>query len=174
VDVVVKAFAQAAAREPRLRLLLLGNGSQAKMIHRMVADHGLTDRVHWGGQVNNLDLPDYYRAADLYLSASHSDGSSVSLLEALACGRPVLVSDIPGNREWITPGVQGWLFPDGDAIALAEAVLQAVRLQSQLPDMGRAARRLAEQRADWSKNAQRLEQAYQKALSFRRAGSEAR
>lgn len=174
VDVVVKAFTQAAAREPRLRLLLLGNGSQAKMIRRMAADHGLADRVHWGGQVNNLDLPDYYRAADLYLSASHSDGSSVSLLEALACGLPALVSDIPGNREWITPGVQGWLFPDDDAVALAEAVLQAVQLQSQLPDMGRAARRLAEQRADWSKNVQRLEQAYQMALAFRRAGSGAR
>ena len=62
-----------------------------------------------------------YRAADLYLSASHSDGSSVSLMEALGCGLPVLVSDIPGNREWVTDGEQGWLFPDGDDAAAVAA-----------------------------------------------------
>ncbi len=132
----------------------------------MVQEHGLSERVHWGGQVNNLDLPGYYRAADVYLSASRSDGSSVSLMEALACGRPALVSDIPGNREWITPGVQGWLFPDGDANALAEGLLRAVACRAQWPQMGQAARRLAEQRADWSKNARLLEQAYRLALKL--------
>ncbi len=166
VDLLVKAFAQAAGQEPRLRLLLLGNGSQAERIRRMVQEHGLSERVHWGGQVNNLDLPGYYRAADVYLSASRSDGSSVSLMEALACGRPALVSDIPGNREWITPGVQGWLFPDGDANALAEGLLRAVACRAQWPQMGQAARRLAEQRADWSKNARLLEQAYRLALKL--------
>ncbi len=166
VDLLVKAFAQAAGQEPRLRLLLLGDGSQAERIRRMVQEHGLSERVHWGGQVNNLDLPEYYRAADVYLSASRSDGSSVSLMEALACGRPALVSDISGNREWITPGVQGWLFPDGDANALAEGLLRAVACRAQWPQMGQAARRLAEQRADWSKNARLLEQAYRLALKL--------
>jgi glycosyltransferase involved in cell wall biosynthesis len=78
----------------------------------------------------------------------------------MACGSPALVSDIPGNREWITPGENGWLFPPGDAHALAQAILDAVERRARLPDMGRSARRLAEQRADWKQNFPLLFSAY--------------
>ena len=138
----------------------------------MILDNGLIDRVHFGGQVSNADLPRYYRAADLYLSASHSDGSSVSLMEALGCGRPVLVSDIPGNVEWIKPGAQGWLFPDGDEAALEAGMLGAAMLETaQREEMGRAARALAEARADWSRNFPRLLDAYQLAIHLERERS---
>ena len=80
----------------------------------MVRESGLEDKVHFAGQVDYVDLPKYYRVAHLYLSASIVDGSSVSLLEAMSCGIPALVSDIPGNREWVVPGRNGWLFPTGD------------------------------------------------------------
>ncbi len=113
------------------------------------------------GQINYTDLPRYYRSADLYISASHSDGTSISLLEAMACGCPVLVSDIPGNREWVQQGVNGWLFPDGDAWALEQAIFQAVEQRELLPEMGRAARRIAEQRADWNLNFAQLERAFE-------------
>ena len=117
------------------------------------------------GQVGLAELPEIYRAADLYLSASHSDGSSISLLEALACGRPALVSDIPGNREWITPGEQGWLFPDGDDAALAGGILRAAAGGDRLERMGTRARCLAEERADWQKNFPKLLEAYKKAIA---------
>jgi glycosyltransferase involved in cell wall biosynthesis len=64
--------------------------------------------------------------ADLYISPSHVDGSSVSLMEALACGLPALVSDIPANQEWVSEGVNGWLFPDGNADILAEKILAVI------------------------------------------------
>ena len=81
---------------------------------------GVLDRVQFGGQVSQRDLPRWYHKADLYISPSHIDGSSVSLMEALACGLPALVSDIPANREWVSEGVNGWLFPDGNADILAD------------------------------------------------------
>jgi glycosyltransferase involved in cell wall biosynthesis len=163
VDVIVRAFARAATQAPELRLILLGNGSQASLVQKIIFEQGLGERVFLGGQVKNTDLPNYYRSADLYLSASHSDGSSVSLMEALACGRPALVSDIPGNMEWITPEKEGWLFPDGDVEALAQAILTGLRRRQNLAGMGAAARRLAETRADWSKNFLKLMEAYQMA-----------
>jgi glycosyltransferase involved in cell wall biosynthesis len=165
VDLLVRAFCRAARQEPRLRLALLGEGSQAGVIRQMILCNQLDDRVHFGGQVRNDQLPRYYHAADLYVSASHSDGSSVSLMEALACGKPALVSDIPGNREWITPGKQGWLFPDGDEAVLAEGMLNAVRERSKLKEMGAAARRLAEERADWKINFNKLLEAYEMAVA---------
>jgi len=70
------------------------------------------------------ELPRVYRSADVYVSASHVDGSSVSLLEALACGKPALVSDIPSNCEWVSPGEQGWLFQDGNANELADRMME--------------------------------------------------
>lgn len=161
VDNVVRAFARAAQVEPALRLLLLGNGSQAQIIRRTVMQYELQERVNYGGQVSNKDLAQIYHAADLYVSASHSDGSSVSLMEALGCGLPVLVSDIPGNREWITDGQEGWLFPNGDEEALAEGMLRAARQPEILDNMRIASRRLAEERADWNKNFQKLLEAYE-------------
>jgi glycosyltransferase involved in cell wall biosynthesis len=165
VDVIARAFVQAARQIPELQLVMLGNGSQASMLRQILRQGGVEERVHFPGQISQNDLPRFYRSADLYLSASHSDGTSISMLEALACGRPVLVSDIPGNREWITPGVEGWLFPDGDETALAEAIVQAASDRSRLEQMGKAARRLAEQRADWEKNFPQLFKAYELALS---------
>jgi len=166
VDVVVKAFIRAAKQEAGLKLALLGGGSQSGWIHAELERHDLLDRVHFGGQVNNLRLPDYYRAADVYVSASHSDGSSVSLMEALACGKAVLVSDIPGNLEWITAGQEGWLFRDGDVDELSQKMVEAARQRDQLTGMGKAARKLAEQRANWEENFQKLLQAYQMACDL--------
>lgn len=164
VDVVVKAFGQAAQKIPELRLILLGGGSLAGQIRALILENGLEERVFLGGQVKNTDLPGYYRAADLYLSASHSDGSSVSLMEGLASGLPALVSDIPGNKEWITPGREGWLFGDGDVDGLAQGILRAYDQRDILAEMGQAARKLAEQRADWRKNFEVLLGAYQMAI----------
>jgi glycosyltransferase involved in cell wall biosynthesis len=145
---------------------MLGNGSQAGLLRRILATGGLNNpsdypRVLFPGQIGYEDLPRYYRSVDLYISASHSDGTSISLLEAMACGCPVLVSDIPGNREWVEQGVNGWLFPDGDAQALAQAINQAVEQRNRLSEMGKAARRTAEQRADWKSNFPQLERAFE-------------
>ena len=173
VDVIAKAFVLASQmltgmNYPQLRLLMLGHGSQAGALREIFSLGGFLDRVHFPGHVSQTDLPRYYRSSDLYLSASHSDGSSVSLLEALACGLPALVSDIPGNREWITPGVEGWWFPDGDYRAMAEAIVQAVEQRVRLAEMGRAARLLAEQRADWEVNFAQLLKAYELAVSVKK------
>ena len=161
VDVLAKAFVLTAKKRPEIRLILLGSGSQAGLLRRVFAKGGVLGSVLFAGQVSNADLPRYHRAADLYVSASHSDGSSISLLEAMACGRPAIVSDIPGNREWVEPGVNGWLFEDGNAEALGECILQAMEDRSRLQRMGRAGRAVVERRADWEQNFPQLLWAYE-------------
>jgi glycosyltransferase involved in cell wall biosynthesis len=208
VEIIARAFVTAARQHPELQLVMLGNGSLAASLRQIFAKGGVEEQVLFPGQVKYADLPRYYQMADLYLSASHSDGSSISLLEAMACGKPVLVSDIPGNCEWvssdapqspessfarspspeargvradertnhasgpaptISSGVErgsvGWLFADGDAEALAQAILHAVEQRQLLLEMGSQARALAEERADWKKNFPQLFKAYEIALS---------
>ncbi len=161
VDVLARAFVKIAAERPQLRLLLLGSGSQGHLIRDILANGGALEQVTFAGPVNNADLPRFYQMADLYISASHVDGSSVSLMEALACGLPCLVSDIPANREWVQEGYNGWLFRDGNPDQLAEKILKAVEMREHLPAIGQNARATAEQKADWSKNAQILLDTYQ-------------
>jgi L-malate glycosyltransferase len=167
VDVLAQAFVLAVKQRPDLRLVMTGHGSLAVRLFQVFERAGVTSQVYFPGHVGFAELPGYYRAADLYLSASHSDGSSISLLEAMACGTPVLVSDIAGNREWVEESVQGWLFPDGDVPALAQAILNAVDQRACLAKMGAAARQRAEDRANWKKNFPELLKAYEIACAAR-------
>ena len=170
VDTVVEAFLRASRREPRLRLILAGDGSlRARLIDRIEAS-GFADRLWLPGRVPYAELPMLYESADVYLSASHSDGTSVSLLEAMACGLPSFVTDIPGNREWIEPGLTGRWFPAGDVEELAGLLCEAPSMTGELTTYGRRARGIAEARADWNRNAPRLLEAYAMALDDRRGG----
>ncbi len=171
VDVLVEGFIRAARSNPDLRLLLLGGGSLHRRLEAQLEAAGMRDRALFAGQVDFEGLPSYYRAADLYVSASHSDGSSISLLEAMACGLPALVSDIPANREWVQPGENGWWFPDGDPAALAEGLLRAAEDGKGLQAMGERARAVAEARADWQRNAEHMLEAYQRAVALEREGA---
>jgi len=164
VDVLARAFVRVAHERKDVNLVLLSGGSQEKLLRQILTGGGVIDRVFFGGQASFSEIPRYYRKADLFISASHVDGSSVSLMEALACGLPALVSDIPANREWVTGSNNGWLFPDGDADALATMILEIVANREQLAGVSRVARAVAEERADWNKNFQKLLQAYELAL----------
>jgi glycosyltransferase involved in cell wall biosynthesis len=167
IDVLARAFVRAAQSRPELRLMLLGGGSQGVRIRQILLSGGVFDQVTFGGQVSQNELPRWYHWADVYISPSHVDGSSVSLMEALASGLPCLVSDIPGNREWVSEGENGWLFTDGDPDALAAKILQAFDQRESLPKIGKAARAVAEERADWTKNSAKLMQAYQQAMQLK-------
>ncbi len=165
VDVLIDGFIDAARIEANLRLLLLGVGSLEPVIRSKLENAGMLDRVHFAGQVGYDDLPDHYRSADLYISASYSDGSSISLLEAMACGVPALVSDIPGNREWVTPEKEGWWFIKGDPRSLSEGILMSLRNRKALYKMAGAARQITEKRANWQENFISLLDAYSLAIA---------
>lgn len=169
IETIAQAFILAYQRHPELRLILLGNGSKATSVKEILRRGGVLGNdaspqaVIFPGVVRFNQLPRYYHAANVYVAATRSDGTSISLLEAMACGLPVIVSDIPGNREWVTEGENGWLFPVGDAHALAERILDALTKRDELSRMGMRGRILVEQRANWEKNFPLLLQAYARA-----------
>jgi glycosyltransferase involved in cell wall biosynthesis len=159
VDITLHAFISAAQQNPDIRLLLFGKGSQEQELRSMIREAGVADKVHFGGFVDRVGLPDSYRSADVFLSASHCDGSSVSLMEALACGVPALISDIPGNMEWVNDGKEGWIFHDGDVDQMA-SLMHSARHESNLAGYSRCARAQAEAHADWRRNFPILLKAY--------------
>ncbi len=141
---------------------MLGGGSQEKEVRQFVDAKGLADRVHFYGYQDNNALSKYYQAADLYLSASHIDGSSVALLEAMACGCPAFVSDIPSNLEWVENEMNGMVFKDSDAEDLAAKLVLLAANRKKLIQMGEQAHQKMVEKADWKKGVQALMQTYQR------------
>ncbi len=164
VPTIVQGFIDAIRKQPQLRLVLLGGGSQGNQLRQMLTNAGVMDKVHFGSLISYTDLPKYYRSSDLYASASLTDGSSVSLMESLACGTPPVLYAIPGNREWIDAKTR-WFFAVGDWQQLSDHLVHAYQQREWVQgEMRNHARSLAEQRADWQKNFQQLLTAYEMAV----------
>jgi glycosyltransferase involved in cell wall biosynthesis len=163
VDVLVRAFAAAAPEFADARLLLLGDGSQATDIQKLIGRMDVRDRVHAPGRIGYDSLPEYFRLADVYASSALSDGSSVSLLEAMACGLPAIVTGAFGNLEWVRPGENGWLAEPGSVESLAGCLREALAAPAdRLAEIGRVNAAVARERADWDRNFPRLSELLQR------------
>ncbi len=173
IDVLLEAFRLAARREPRLRLLLAGGGTRAAEVEAQTMQGGLGKVIRRPGYIDHDRLPEYFRAADLFMSCSYSDGSSVSMLEAMATALPVLVTDAPGNREWVAAGKNGWLGLPGNAESFAAGLLRAANASAaERQAIGATNRQVAESRADWHRNFPKLLEAYSRLLTARTSQQE--
>jgi glycosyltransferase involved in cell wall biosynthesis len=146
--------------------VLAGEGSMKKALQDKVKRSEISGRVQFVGRIAQVDLPRFYNSADVYISASHVDGSSLSLMEAMACGTVPLVSDIPSNREWVENGVSGWLFEDGDSRHLAERLLEVDKQRHQMTTISNTALSIAGQRADWQINSRFMLDGYDLAMKL--------
>jgi L-malate glycosyltransferase len=154
---VLKSFNDAYRLNPNIRLILAGAGSQSDDINKFIQKNDLENVIVLPGIIENETLADFYRSADLYLSGSLSDGSSVSLLEALASGLPVVVTDSVGNREWIINEQNGFLSEINNEKDFADAINRmSVKSKHDLKRISETNRKLAEKRANWDKNIYKL------------------
>lgn len=152
VDVLIRAFGLVRRRLPSARLLLLGDGSLDRQLRLLSKDLGLEDFIHAPGRAPHDLLPDYFRSADAYVSAAVSDGTSISLIEAMACGLPVVVSNSFGNLEWVREGVNGALALRGDIESLSSAMLSVVSHPHESARMREANVATARRHANWDAN----------------------
>jgi len=136
-DLIVSAL----SRLPDTTLLIAGDGPERASLEKLAADEGVTDRVRFLGRVEHASLRDVYGAVDALVLASSREGWANVLLEAMACGTPVVASNVWGTPEIVADPVAGVLMADRTPNDLADAV-QA--LFAALPDRD-ATRRYAEQ-----------------------------
>ena len=120
-DLLIAAFQKLAARFPRWRLIILGEGPLRDVLMQQIAAAGLTGRVALPGRAGNVG--EWYAAADLYVMSSRFEGFPNTLAEAMAHGLPAVSFDCDtGPRDIIRHEVDGLLVPPGDVDALAEAL----------------------------------------------------
>jgi glycosyltransferase involved in cell wall biosynthesis len=120
-SILLQALAQL---DGTIGLALAGAGAQESLLRVQVARLGLQQRVHFLGRVD--DMPRFYQAIDVFCLPSFAEGMPLSPLEAQACGRPAVVTDVGGAPEVVCPH-SGKIVPAGDATTLAQALADALR-----------------------------------------------
>lgn len=125
-----------------VRLILIGEGKLRSALHDKFGS--LDGRVTWEGNVPNSRLPEYINRAGLFVLPSRYEGHPKSLLEAMACGVPVIGADSPGIREIIRHGKTGYLC-GADAAGIQAAVSEVISRPDLAADMGANARRFIEE-----------------------------
>jgi glycosyltransferase involved in cell wall biosynthesis len=167
IDLLVEAAPAILKKIPEARILIAGEGPEKEKIVRRAQDLGVTERVELLGTIPHQQMPNYLRGASVYVSTALSDGASVSLLEAMACGTLPVVADIPANREWIQEGKNGALFAPGDADALAAKVLQCIGDTTMRTTAREINASLIHQRAQWNSNVEKLLELYERVIAQR-------
>jgi glycosyltransferase involved in cell wall biosynthesis len=143
------------------RLLIVGDGDMRVQYEEQVTRLGLQGRATFAGAVDHSALPPFYRTADLTVLPSHPPESfGLVLIESLACGTPVIASNIPGVRAVVAAGDDGLLVPPGDPVALARAIGELIGDPARRSAMGLVGRRRACDHYDWRQIGGRLEALY--------------
>lgn len=146
VETLLRAAAWAASEQPNFRLEIAGDGPCRSALQRLSAELGLGERVTFLGEVG--DVPALLERAGLLVLSSVSEGVSLTLLEGMARGLPVVATRVGGNPEVVADGVTGLLAPPRDPAALARAMLRVWRDPEAARRMGRAGRRRVEEHFD--------------------------
>lgn len=160
LGLLLRAFATVQRRDAML--LVVGDGELRTAFEREAATLGIAERVRFVGAVANAGLPPYYAAADLVVLPSRPPESfGMVLIEAMACGRPVLASDIPGVRAVVRDGETGLLLRPGDVADLAAKLDALLDDPARRWAMGRRGRAEVETRYAWEVIIPRLEAIYE-------------
>ena len=145
VDIVLRAFARLVGDYPKARLLVVGDGPETKALQTLADDLRVSNQVHFSGSIPHHHLPDIYRLADLFITASTIETQGLVVLEAMASGLPIVGVNALALPELIQHSVNGYLVLPGDDHALAEAVRQLLQSPATQSAMGYESRRLAMQ-----------------------------
>jgi glycosyltransferase involved in cell wall biosynthesis len=167
VDVILEALARVSQVQPGVRLTVVGGGPLKADLENMVRRLHLTSWVTFLGEIPNETMPDLLRQHSVYLATTSSDGTSISLLEAMACGAFPIVSDIPANQPWITSGTNGFLALPREPDVFARRILEAFARPSLISSARPINWEIVKERGDYTLNMERVEQAV-KPLSLAR------
>jgi|WetSurMetagenome_2_1015567.scaffolds.fasta_scaffold24405_2 L-malate glycosyltransferase len=139
--------------------------SSKNLLLKIASSLNVTEYIEFINKyVPYTELPAIHYNADIFLSVPSSDSSSISLLEAMACGLPVIVSDLPANHEWITDGWNGFIIPVRDPEKLAEAILQLIENPDLMRLFGKRNAQIVRDRADREKQMAHMEGLYKQLL----------
>ncbi len=147
-----------------VRLLVVGGGNEEGRYKNMTTDYGLRTTVRFAGAVNDRgELAKYYSLATVLAVPSDAESFSLVIVEALASGCPVVASDLPGVRNKVEDGVNGFLFKPGSAENLKEQLEKVLNMPTEeRKQMGERGRQKAVEKYDLDRHVEKLEEIYRR------------
>jgi glycosyltransferase involved in cell wall biosynthesis len=164
VHVYLEAAALALKRHPELVFVVVGGGPESEKLKALASRLGISSGVLFTGKVSDEDLPGYYQSADLFAFHSFHEGFGIVLLEAMACGRPIITTEAGGTKDIAVPGPGGRMVKPGDAGAFAQAIFDILKDRQAWAHMGEFNRRRTEEVYDWDKIAKQYLTLYERIL----------
>jgi glycosyltransferase involved in cell wall biosynthesis len=163
VSLLIRAIPTVLKEEPHTTFMIAGDGQEREVLSREAENLNVGSSIKFLGRVPHEKMADLLAQADIYVSTSLYDGTSVSLLEAMGSGAFPIVTDIPANREWITNGQNGFLVPVEEEKHLAARIIDAIR-NPRLLEMGRVKNLSIVEKALWPAEIEKIKNVYSQLL----------
>lgn len=164
IEELIEAFSRYFEKNADARLILASSGSLKPKILKDIEKKHLANKVFCPGEVDENIIPEWLHAGDVYVSASKCDGSSISLLEAMACEKPVIVHNEHGNLDWVSEGINGWLVNSNEVNSILAGFERAVLHREDWTQIGNSNYQKIIKEANWDKNSLKLTQIYNEIL----------
>jgi glycosyltransferase involved in cell wall biosynthesis len=168
LDIIIQALADVITTLPGARLILRDYNTDLvykRSLEELINRLDLASAVRWVGRMEPYErVADIYRLADVVVSVPASDSTPVSILEALACGIPVITTDLPALHEWISPGESGLMVSQRDSHELASALIDLLTNIELADRFRRIGPTIIETRANQQLEMEKMEALYQKLL----------
>jgi phosphoheptose isomerase len=173
VDTVITALAKVRKTGSSVRLIIVGGETEdlapgenpeVARLQQLAESEGVTDAVNFVGRKNRDVLKYYYAAADIFITTPWYEPFGITPLEAMACGTPVIGSEVGGIKYTVENGVTGYLIPPNDPDALAERIFELLNDRDLLERMRVNAIKRVNTLFTWSKVAQKISVLYERIL----------
>jgi len=164
IEFLLKSFVKIKNGESCL--ILIGDGDLKNYYMSLAENLGVSDKTLFIGRVSDKELPRYYAASDLLVLPSITKGEAFGLvlIEAMATGKPVIASNLPGVRTIIDDGVNGFLVKPKDVDSLASKMQYLIENKDIREKFGREGRKKVENEYSWEKIVKKLEKVYEEVI----------
>lgn len=156
ISYLIKAFSVLNKKYDNLHLLLVGDGKQTDEYKRMVSDLGMSGKVTFTGLIPHNEVVAYHNKLDVYVAVSLRESFGVAVLEASACAKPVVVSNVGGLPEVVIPNKTGFIVPCADVNATASAIEILIKDKALRKEIGVNGREFVISKYEWKDNLNQL------------------
>jgi len=167
IEYLIKAFKIVFDNEDKLslKLLIVGGGSQEKKLKKLVSDLDLDDNTIFTGKVPYNEMPKYHNMIDIPVFVSNSESFGVAVIEAGACEKPVIVSNVGGLPEVVEDNITGIIVPPKNEKETAIAIEKLIFDKSLNSKMGKAGRKIVSEKFNWNNNVNQMINIYKNILN---------
>jgi len=152
IENLIKAIPKVVQKKKNIFFIIKGSGPLEDHLKKLAKSLNLRDdHIKFLGWSKYEDMPEYLHNSDIYVSTAISDGTPVSVLEAMACGKACIVTDVGGVSEWIKNDINGLLIPPGQPDILTEKIVELAENLEKRKELGKEARKTITLSGDWNK-----------------------